>query len=150
MTVQVNKKTITENRFVGALLMAIGVIVLSLISNGFMALFSELAGFLAPRWFEPGLITAMFIEMWMGGIIGLMGFFVIFGRSGSSFWLNQVELEAVTEKNWHKRRQIEKIVEVLNMPNLGKEGVITEIISVLDLEITEKNGWQKKGIANPK
>ena len=88
MTMEFNGKTITTNRFVGAFLMAVGIMGLSFISNGFMILFGEVMAYFAPQWFEPGLLTPMFTEMWIGGVIALMGLFMIFGRKGSSFVLN--------------------------------------------------------------
>ncbi len=88
-----NGKVITENYLVASVLMAFGIMLFPLIAVGFMTIFGEGLAYLFPGWFEPKLILSVFTEMWMGGVLTLMGFFMVFGKKGNSFGVNIPSLD---------------------------------------------------------
>jgi len=93
MTLEFNGKVITRNRYIGSILMAIGTMIFPLIPIGFMTLFGEVVAYILPGWYESGLLISVFIEMWMGGMLSILGFFMLFGRKGSSFGMNIPSLD---------------------------------------------------------
>lgn len=97
MTMEFNGKTITTNKFIGAFLMSIAIMVFSFIANGVMIVIGEAMSYVAPQWFEPGLLWPLFTQMWIGGVLSLMGVIVVFGRKGSSVGLNQPPRHEIDE-----------------------------------------------------
>lgn len=88
MTVEFNGKMITRNRYIGSVFMAVVMMVFPLIPIGGMAILGEIMAYLLPTWFVSGIISSVFVEMWMGGVITLMGIMLAFGRKGSGLSIN--------------------------------------------------------------
>ena len=88
MAVVWNGKVITENRIIGSFIMAISMTIFPLIPIAAMMVFGEIAAYIFPSWYEHGIISSRFLEMWMGGVITLMGLLVAFGRKGSGLSIN--------------------------------------------------------------
>lgn len=103
MTVEFNNRVLTKNRIVGSFIMAIGIIAVSLVSNLFIIAFGEIVARVlpvaisGPLGIEKNLLISNFEGMFAGGIVGLLGFFLLFGRKGSSFSINTHETRRETE-----------------------------------------------------
>ncbi len=92
MTVEFNGKVITKNRYIGSAFMAVVIMFFPLVPIAGMTLMGEIMTRLLPTWFEPGIISSVFVEMWMGGVITLMGVLMLFGRKGSGLSINNKEV----------------------------------------------------------
>jgi len=91
MTLEFNGKVITKNRYVGSFVMAISMMIFPLIPIGVITILGEVIAHFFPTWYESGLYSSVFIEMWIGGVITLLGVFMTFGRKGSGLSINNGE-----------------------------------------------------------
>ena len=85
-----NEKTGIWNRVKGSIIIAVAMMVFPLIPIGVMTILGETLIYLFPGsfGFDSDLYSSIFVEMWMGGVLTLMGIMVIFGRKGSSIGIN--------------------------------------------------------------
>ena len=91
MTVEFNGKIITKNRYIGSFIMAISIMIFPLIPLGVITILGEVLAHYHIASLVPGIYISAFGEMWIGGMISLVGLFVVFGRKGSGLSINTHE-----------------------------------------------------------